>query len=196
MGRVNDPATGGTTTLKYPKQVLAAAGVIVTAGAIACSGLTAASASPAAHRAAHPAARAAHPAVRAAASGTEHFQLMTTSPTSPKSTIIAYGVFTAGGVDHSGNKADKVKFPGGTFRIRHGRGHGKQSLDPKTCLLKISEHGRYKLADGTGKYAGLSGHGRYRLRILAVARRRSNGQCGHGFRSWEQVIKAHGPASL
>src|SRR5450755_319962 len=86
--RVPRPTTGGTTMLKYPKQLLAVAGVIVTAGTVALTGLTAASASPAAARAAHPAARTARPAVRAAISGAEHFQLMTTSVTSDKATVI------------------------------------------------------------------------------------------------------------
>jgi hypothetical protein len=173
--------------LKHGKRLIAAAGVLATAGTVAISGLTAAGASPA-----HP---AAHHAVRAATSGTERFQLMTTSPTSPNSTIIARGVFTAGGTDHAGSTTDTVTFPGGTFKIRHGRGHGKQSFSATTCLLKVSVHGRYKLLDGTGTYAGISGHGKYRLHILAIAARGTNGKCSQKLPpvSFEQIIKAHGP---
>ncbi len=185
--------------LKYGKRLIAAAGVITTAGALALTGLTAASASPA-HpaRAAQPAARTASHQVRAATRGTEHFQLMTTSPTSSNSTIIASGVFTAGGVDHSGNKTDKVVFPDGTFKIRHSKGHGPQKFDAKTCLFSIRQHGRYKLKDGTGAYAGIKGHGRYRLNILAVGARNANGKCSNRKPpvAFEQVIKAHGPVRL
>jgi hypothetical protein len=172
-------------------------GAALTAAMISGAGLAAASARPTAHHAAHPAARAAHAAVRAATSGTEHFQLMTTSPTSPTSTIIADGVFTAGGVDHAGNRTDKVVFPGGTFKIRHGRGHARQSFDPRTCLLKLSVHGGYKLLDGTGAYAGISGHGKYRLHILAIGAR-VNGKCSRRQApvAFEQIIKAHGPVQL
>ena len=56
--------------LNYGKRLTAAAGVLVTAGAVAIGGLTAASASPAARYAAQPAARTAHATARAATSGT------------------------------------------------------------------------------------------------------------------------------
>ncbi len=176
---------------------------LITGAALAAAmtggaGLAAASARPAAHHTPRLAAAAAPAAVRAATSGTEHFQLMTTSPTSPNSTIIASGVFTAGGVDHAGNKTDKVTFPNGTFRIRHSKGHGKQSVNPRTCLLTVRLHGTYKLKDGTGAYAGIRGHGRYRLSILAIGARTASGKCSQRKPpvSWEQIIKAHGPVHL
>ena len=181
--------------LKYPKQLLAVAGVIVTARTVALTGLTAASASPAVGRAAHPAARTARPAVRAATSGTEHFQLMTTSVTSGKATIIATGVFTAGGVDQGGRRVGKVVFPGGSFKIRHSSGHGTQQFDPRSCLTTIRQHGTYKLGHGTGKFAGISGHGRYRASIMFVEARNANGTCSQRKPAvaFEQIIKAHGP---
>jgi hypothetical protein len=162
------------------------------------AGAAAASARPAAHHAAHLAASTAPAPARAAASGTEHFQLMTTSATSTKSTIIASGVFTAGGVDHAGNRTDKVVFPGGTFKIRHSNGQGKQSFNPRTCLMTIKLHGTYKLKSGTGTYAGIRGHGRYRLSILAIAARNANGKCSQRKApvSWEQIIKARGPVHV
>ena len=183
----------------YRNKLFAAASVVVAAGTVAVSGLAPASASPAARPAASPAARPpARPAASLSASGTEHFQIMTTSETARTTHVIASGVFTAGGTDVSGNKSDTIIFSGGTFKIRHFAGHGKQSFDPATCLLTINLHGTYKLKDGTGTYAGISGHGRYHLRILAVAARNSNGKCSQRKQpeAFEQIIRAHGPLHL
>jgi hypothetical protein len=184
--------------LKYAKRLTGAAGVLVTAGAVAICGLTAASASPAAPRAAHPAARAAHQAVRAATSGTEHFQLVTTSATAETGHVIARGVFTAPATDIMGNRTDTFKFSNGSFRIRHSPGHGPQSFNARTCLLKVSMHGTYKLSHGTGKFAGIRGHGRYRLSIVLVGARNANGHCSQSKPpvAFQQIIKAHGPVKL
>jgi hypothetical protein len=132
-----------------------------------------------------------------AATGTEHFQLMTTSATSPNSSIIASGLFTAPGVDHSGNKVDSVVLPGGSFKIAHSKGTGTQHFDPKTCLMTINQHGTYKLENGTGTYAGISGTGTYRLSILAVGAS-SGGKCTQSKPpvAWHQLINASGPVSL
>jgi hypothetical protein len=130
-------------------------------------------------------------------SGTEHFQLMTTSATSPTSSIIASGVFTVPGVDHSGNKVDTVDVPGGSFQIAHSKGTGTQHFNPKTCLMTISQHGTYKLESGTGKYAGISGSGTYQFTALAIGAS-SGGKCVQNKPpvAWHQVINASGPVSL
>lgn len=135
---------------------------------------------------------------RPAASGTEHFQLMTTSATSRTSSIIARGVFTAGGTDtQTTNSTDTVTFPSGTFVITHSKGTGTQHLNPKTCLFQLSLKGTYKLGSGTGAYAKLSGSGTYQLSILAIAAK-SAGKCSMKLPpvSWQQVIDASGPVSL
>ena len=164
-------------------RLLGAAAAAVAAGAIAVSGVAAASAAP-------------HTA-RAAASGTEQFQIMSTSGTSSTSSIIARGVFTAGGVAHNGSKAGTVVFPKGTFKIAHSKGTGTQNFNPKTCLLTVSEKGTYTLSGGTGAYAGISGHGSYQLSILAVAAR-SGGKCAKTAppAAYQQVIRASGPVHL
>ena len=115
-------------------------------------------------------------ALAATSSGTEHFSLASTSFSSNSESIIATGAFTAGGTDLSGNKVDKVKFPGGTFKIAH-KGPSKGSLNPKTCLETITGTGKYTLSGGTGAYKGISGSGTYKLSIELVANRASNGKC-------------------
>ena len=54
-----------------------------------------------------------------AVTGTEKFQIMTTSATSSTASVIAAGVFTAGGVDHQGNKVDTFVFSNGSFKVAH-----------------------------------------------------------------------------
>lgn len=164
--------------LKVRSRLLGAAGALVAAGAIAVSGVAAA---------------AAH----TNASGTEQFQLMSTSATSSTSSIIARGVFTAGGVDHAGNKVDTAVFPGGSFKIAHSKGTGTQSFNPKTCLMTVNQHGTYTLSGGTGKYAGISGSGKYQVSILAVMAR-SGGTCSKTKPpvAFQQIIKASGPVKL
>lgn len=139
------------------------------------------------------AAASARPAV----SGTLHFQIMTTSATSPRESIIATGVFTAGGVDHSGNSADKVVFPGGTFRIKHSRGNGPQTFNSKTCLFTLSQRGTYTLAHGTGRFKGIKGHGRYQISVMELAAR-SGGKCSQTKPpvAFQLIIRASGPAKL
>ena len=165
------------------KALLAAA---ASAAAIAAFGVTAASA-------------ASPPAARTGKSGTEHLQLMTTSATASKSSIIATGVFTAAGVDKSGNKIDTITFPGGTFKINHsGVTHGKQNFNPKTCLLTVKETGPYTIGHGTGRYAGIRGHGKATVTILAIAARNSHGKCSMTLppAAFHQVINASGPIHL
>jgi hypothetical protein len=169
--------------LNIRHRLTGAAAATLAAGAIAVSGAAVASAAP-------------H-AARPAASGTEQFQVMTTSATAPTSSIIARGVFTAGGVDHSGNKVDTVVFPNGTFKIAHGKGTGTQHFNTKTCLLTIAQKGSYTLSGGTGAYAGISGSGTYHFSALAVAPR-SGGVCSKSAppAAFQQVIRASGPVKI
>jgi hypothetical protein len=106
------------------------------------------------------------------------------------------GVFTAGGVDHPGNKVDTAVFSDGTFKIAHSNGTGTPRFNPKTCLFALALNGTYQVGHGTGAYAGISGHGIYRLNITAVAARNSAGKCSNNFAAYQQIIKAQGPLSL
>jgi hypothetical protein len=163
-------------------RLLAAAVAVAASATVAITGLTAASASP-------------------AVSGTQHFQIMSTSATSNTAKIIAYGAaFTAPGVDHVGSgNVDKFVFKGGSFKVRHSNGKGPQSFNPKTCLLKINQHGTYTIVpgSGTGKFKGISGHGTYQLRILGIGAKKK-GKCSQTAPpvAFQQVIQASGPAHL
>jgi hypothetical protein len=169
---------------KTRTRLLAAAGSMLAAGALAVSGIVAAAAAP-------------HTA-QTRTSGIERFQFMSTSATSTKTTVIARGVFVAGGVDiETGNSTDTLKFPNGTIRLRHSEPVGPQSFNPRTCLGTVNQHGTYTLLGGTGKYAGISGHGTFRLHILIVAAR-SHGKCSDTEppAAFELLIRASGPVHL
>jgi hypothetical protein len=124
----------------------------------------------------------AGPASASSAASTAHtvndsIQLMTTSATSDTFGAIEYGsVFTGAGVDHSGNTVDTLVFPVGTYKVRHGTGTGTQTLNPKTCLLRVNLHGTDSVFGGTGKFRGISGDGTWQASALAVYPR-SAGKC-------------------
>lgn len=137
-------------------------------------------------------------AVGPAVSGTEQFQSVNASATASTQGVIAFGAFTAPGVDHIiDNNTDKFVFPGGTFKIRHSNGTGTQTFNPRTCLFTASIHGTYKLSGGTGKYARISGHGTYHFTVLGIAAR-SGGKCSMTKLpvAFQQIINASGPVSL
>jgi hypothetical protein len=128
---------------------------------------------------------------------TEHISIVSTSSTSRVESIILTGAFTTGGIDISGNKVDKVRVQGGTFKIAH-KGTDKFSIDPGTCLATITGPGTYKILDGTGAYKGINGHGKYKLSITEVAPRTSTGACSQTANplAYQFRVTAHGPVSL
>lgn len=133
----------------------------------------------------------------AAVSGTEYFQAVSTSATSSSRPVIVYGVVTASGVDHEAENVDTLVFPGGTFQVHHLAGTSTQELNPKTCLVTVTERARYTLSGGTGKYAGIRGHGTARISILGIAAR-SKGGCSLTMPpvAFQQILTASGPAEL
>jgi hypothetical protein len=170
--------------LKHRSRLIGAAGAVVTVAAIAVSGAMTASAAPT--------------GAPAAVSGTEHFQMMTTTGTGSTGSVIASGVFTAPAVDHEhSNNTSTFTFANGTILIKHSNGTGTQHFDPQTCLMTINRHGTYQLASGTGKYAGITGSGTYQLSILGIGAK-SGGKCVQNKPpvAFHQVINASGPVTL
>jgi hypothetical protein len=138
------------------------------------------------------------PRTAAAVSGTEHFQIMTTSGTSLKLSLIMYGLFTAAGVDHEGNaNVDTFFMAGGTFKVKHSHPVGPQTSNATTCLFTQSGHGTYTIMGGTGKYKGISGHGKYTLSILDLQPKTKSGACNENAApaAFQQVLDATGPVT-
>lgn len=159
----------------------AAIGAVSVAAVLSGAGLAAASASP------------ARPAI-------EHFRGMTTSiPGSRPISMIATGVFTAGGADIiTSATTDIFKFPGGTIKVRHHAVRSTQTVSSRTCLLTASERGTYKLTGGTRRYARISGSGTYALSILAVLARNSKGKCSMALTpaATQLILDLQGPVKL
>ena len=134
-----------------------------TAAAIAtATGVTAASAAPAASH---------------TASGTEFIQVMSASVAPGPASAIARGVFTAAGHARLGGaRAGTITFPGGTIVLSHRPSRSTSRFYPAGCLSVISQSGSYRIVRGTGRYAGISGHGTYQLSLEIVAAR-ANGRC-------------------
>jgi hypothetical protein len=140
---------------------------------------------------------AARPAVtQRAVAGTEHFQEVSGSLTSNKSPLVAYGAFNAGGVDTQlGHRTDLFKFPGGSFLIKHKVTRSRQHFSKTACAGTERQRGTYRISDGTGKYAGISGSGHFRLSVLLVARHTSHG-CSRKPVAAQVIIQARGPVTL
>jgi hypothetical protein len=136
------------------------------------------------------------PAGAVSVSGTENFQIMTTSATSSTFSVIAHGVFTVAGVDHSGSKVDTLVFPNGSFKMTH-TGKARQTFNPKTCLVTISEKAVITLSGGTGAYKDISGKGAAQASILAIGAK-SGGKCSMTKPpvALQQVIKATASVTL
>ena len=164
---------------KHHKLLLAA----TAAAAVAATGVTAASASPATPR---------------AASGTEYVQIMSTASGSGAASAIARGVFTAAGQAYVGDaRVGTIKFGGGTIVLSHHAGHGSAHFDPKGCLSVISQAGTYQIVRGTGRYAGISGHGTYQLSLEIVAAR-AHGVCSSAKPplAQQELLRLSGPVRM
>ena len=161
------------------RKLAAAAVAAVTAGSLSLGVVPAASAAPVAKSSAR----------------TEAFQIVSTSARSSRAPIIAYGAFAAHGVDHQGDKYDKIVTKRGTFRIYHSTGHGTTKLNPESCVIRVRQHGSYRISRGTGRFAGLTGHGTYRFWLVGIAARTSSGRCSEKKApvAFQEVIRARGP---
>lgn len=140
----------------------AAASLAVTGASLAVTGASAASASQ---------------GTQLGASGTESIQIMSAATTPGPASAIARGVFGAAGLAYLGDaRVGRIVFPGGTITISHQAGRGTSHFYPGACLSVISQPGTYRIVGGSGKYAGISGHGTYQLSLEIVAAR-AHGAC-------------------
>ena len=142
-----------------------------------------------------PAGASAHsPAV----SGTEHFQFMSTSVTADTGSVIAYGPVTAAATAPIGSqRVGTVVFPQGTITISHQQGKSSVHVNPETCLVTLAGTGTYKILRGSGAYAGITGHGTYRLSIVQIAARVS-GTCSQTAPpvASQELLQLSGPVHL
>jgi hypothetical protein len=81
---------------------------------------------------------------------------------------------------------------GGTFNVARHITRQWLPLPTRRCLIRETIHGTYSLGHGTGRYAGISGSGRFVLRIRGVIRN-SHGQCGGAMTVFQQITYEGGP---
>jgi hypothetical protein len=134
----------------------------------------------------------------AAVTGTEYIQEMSTSPTSPVSQVVAYGAFTATGTDTQvGRAPDHFQFPGGTFVATWKPSSVHNHLDPGTCVSTVVIDVVYKLGQGTGQFAGITGSGHATTTIVSLAARTASGACSQTDDTAQQtLIEASGPVAF
>jgi hypothetical protein len=108
-----------------------------------------------------------------------------------------YRACTAAGADHQGNTVDTIVFPGGSVKVKHSPSTGPQTFNPKTCLFTVNQHGTYSFSGGTGKYKGISGHGKYTISIVGLGAK-VKGTCSQTLPpvAFQQVIDASGTVKL
>jgi hypothetical protein len=114
---------------------------------------------------------------RQTAAGPEYIQVMSASTAPAPASAIARGVFSAAGQARLGDaRTGTITFPGGMIVVSHRARHSTLQFDPRACLSVISQSGTYQIVRGTGRYAGISGHGAYQLSLEIVATR-VHGHC-------------------
>ena len=103
------------------------------------------------------------------ASRTERFTFVSTNVTADKFSVIATGVFTAGGTATPLAGNDTLKFPNGTIEVTpKSASKPVYNTSTKTCYESLSQKGSYTIAGGTGRYNGITGSGKFTLSIRQV----------------------------
>jgi hypothetical protein len=138
-------------------------------------------------------------ATASASTRTEHFSFIDTSNSSQTASAIATGAFTAGGTTVLNRGTDTLRLSHGTIKIEIHFTHAPQTTaNPTTCLISEHSSGTYTLADGTGKYKGISGSGHFAQAAHQVGPT-PDAKCsltsGNPVAS-QQTVTASGPVSL
>jgi hypothetical protein len=134
---------------------------------------------------------AAVAAASPAPAATEHWIVESTNPVSATATLIARGPLTAGGTINL--ETGDVTLPGGTLTLSHHQVHGTQGESARTCLATVTSSGTYQVADGTGAYRHVTGHGSYSLVAYAIVKK-VNGKCSDSVPyAQTELLTATGP---
>lgn len=125
--------------------------------------------------------------------GVQRFLLISTDPdSSDDQPVLGFGPIRARGVDHVvSDTRDVFRFPAGSLRLTHRMRSSHQSADPATCLFTYTERGTYRITGGTRAYAHASGHGRYRVKVMAVGCKENAAP-----EVFSATIRARGPLTL
>jgi hypothetical protein len=156
-----------------------------------------------------PAKASAPPPKASKHSGTET-TVMTTSSRGkdPTYALTASGVFTGSGTFRgigNGKNSSTAKLAGGSYVVDHPQDKAKkvsESVDQKSCKVKLVEKSPYTIGHGTGKYAGISGSGVALVTETYKVSRLADGKCNGSVSAKPKdgtlhtTIKAVGPVHL
>jgi hypothetical protein len=107
----------------------------------------------------------------------------TSSANSPTIPLKAYGLFTdTGNFTLSGSAktgTDPLPLSKGSIRVYHAQvGSGGTIFDAKTCGVKFTESGTFKVVPGsTGAYKSITGSGNYTVTFQGTLPRLKSGKC-------------------
>ena len=78
--------------------------------------------------------------------------------------------------------------------LSHRQATGFLTVLPGGCLSVVSQTGSYRIVRGTGRYAGISGHGTYQLSLEIVAAR-VGGHCSSARppQGQQELLRLSGP---
>jgi len=129
----------------------------------------------------------------------ENFRVISTNEAAKRQSVIATGSFIAGGSEALGRTVnsravDKAYLYRGTFEITRRIRFRTPPAPPRRCILRVTERGTYTLSHGTGRYAGISGSGRFTSRETLVFARTGPNNCGKTI-AFQQIMSESGTAS-
>src|SRR5690242_19183241 len=125
------------------------------------------------------------------ATGHQRFVALSNNAIKPGGVVVGFGPIHAKGKDKQiSGHLDRFIFPQGSVKIRHKKVGGNSHFDKRTCYGTFSEHGTWKAVSGTGRYAKVSGGGKYRVNASFV-------ECSQNKppRIFQLQIHASGPLS-
>ncbi len=71
--------------------------------------------------------------------------------------------------------AYRVEFPSGSFVTTVAGANDSFSLDPRSCLLRLTARGTFEISEGTGAYEGVEAQGTFGFRLVQVLDRGPDG---------------------
>lgn len=114
-------------------------------------------------------------------------------------TVIVNGALHGSGKDDPNHSDfDVLHLNGGTLRVTHPNKDATYvpTVDRQTCYASFQEHGMFTLGHGTGKYAGITGSGKYHASGYTIAKRKKSGKCDFHAEPKVEIFTVHGSGTV
>jgi hypothetical protein len=113
--------------------------------------------------------------------------------------VITNGAISSSGKDDPNHaQYDVLHLQNGTLRVEHPNKDAKfvPTIDRKTCFVSFKEHGTFTLDHGTGKYAGVTGGGKYHATGYSISKRKASGKCDLHSRPKTEIFTVSGSGTV